>query len=299
MRARVYWPWFLSALSVLVFAACAIVSTPAEVPPESPLDRAVRTFLADMGSDYGALTIDALSERLAQEPRPFVLDVRSIDEVQEGGYIEGAVVIPLRELAKKMELLPWFDTPVVTYSGSSWRSTIAMTALELLGWKTVYSLIDGGFAGWVERGNAVASGLPPEPQASRAAEPDPELLALMDGVLTNIPEGWGVITPSELSQALADTPNLLLIDVRAETEIKEKGFIEGQNRLVIPIEDMLARRTDWPADKDTPIVTYCGSGYRCTITMTILWSYGYINVRNLEGGLRAWAEAGYPVAPGS
>jgi rhodanese-related sulfurtransferase len=299
MRARVYWPWFLSALTVLVFGACAVASTPTEVATESPLDAAVRTFLADMGSDYGAMSLDMLSERLAREPRPFLLDVRNIDEVQEVGYIEGAVLIPVRELAKRTEFLPPFDTPVVAYSGTGWRSTIAMTALELLGWKTVYSLIDGGFAGWVERGNPVATALPTEAQARSAAEPDPVLLARMDSVLTNIPDGWGVITPKELRQALAEVPDLTFIDVRSQDEIAAKGYIEGAKRLVFPLEDFFDRRAEWPSDKDTPIVAYCGTGYRCTIAMTILWSYGYTNVRNLEGGLRAWAEAGYPVAPGS
>jgi rhodanese-related sulfurtransferase len=30
--------------------------------------------------------------------------------------------------------------------------------------------------------------------------------------------------------------------------------------------------------------------------MTILWSYGYTDVRSMKGGFAAWAEAGYPVA---
>lgn len=298
MRPRVRWPWLLSALAVLVSAACVATSTPSEVTPESPLDAAVRTFLADMQSDYGSISIDALSGRLAQDPSPFLLDVRNPDEVQKTGHIEGAVVIPARELAQKTGFLPPFDTPIVAYSGDGWRSTIAMTELEILGWKSAYSLIDGGFNGWVERGYPVVTGLPAEAQPLFAAEPDPAVVDSMDDVLSNIPEGWGALTPADLSQALADSPSLFLIDVRAETEIKDKGMIEGPNRLVLPLEDTLARRSDWPADKDTPIVTYCGSGHRCTITMTILWSYGYTNVRNLEGGLKAWVDAGYPVIPG-
>jgi rhodanese-related sulfurtransferase len=43
---------------------------------------------------------------------------------------------------------------------------------------------------------------------------------------------------------------------------------------------------EWPADSAAPIVVYCGSGHRSTIAMTILWSYGYTDVRSLRGG---WA----------
>jgi rhodanese-related sulfurtransferase len=31
------------------------------------------------------------------------------------------------------------------------------------------------------------------------------------------------------------------------------------------------------------------------MAMTILWSYGYTDVRSLLGGLSAWVDAGYPV----
>ncbi len=31
--------------------------------------------------------------------------------------------------------------------------------------------------------------------------------------------------------------------------------------------------------------------------MTILWSYGYTDVRSLKGGFGGWSEAGYTVVP--
>jgi len=59
---------------------------------------------------------------------------------------------------------------------------------------------------------------------------------------------------------------------------------------------LIANQADWPADKDATIVTYCGSGHRSTMAMTMLWSYGYTDVRSMKGGFAAWTEAGYPVA---
>ena len=55
-------------------------------------------------------------------------------------------------------------------------------------------------------------------------------------------------------------------------------------------------KDQWPAAQDAPIVVYCGSGHRSTMAMTMLWSYGYNDVRSLKGGFGGWAEAGYPVA---
>ncbi len=51
---------------------------------------------------------------------------------------------------------------------------------------------------------------------------------------------------------------------------------------------------DWPVDKDSSVVVYCGSGHRSTMGMAILWAYGYDNVQSLKGGFGGWVEAGYP-----
>ena len=57
----------------------------------------------------------------------------------------------------------------------------------------------------------------------------------------------------------------------------------------------MERQAEWPEETGAPIVIYCGSGHRSTMAMTILWSYGYDDVRSLKGGFGGWAEAGYPV----
>ena len=106
--------------------------------PEN-LDAAFNSFLDSM-VDYNALNPAELKEMLTDEPPPFLLDVRSINEVEEYGYIEGATVIPLLELGKNLDLLPSFDTTLVAYCGSGWRCTIAMTALGSLGWNSTYVL---------------------------------------------------------------------------------------------------------------------------------------------------------------
>jgi rhodanese-related sulfurtransferase len=85
-----------------------------------------------------------------------------------------------------------------------------------------------------------------------------------------------------------------LIDVRRTEEPDENGYIDYDPQVHFPLETFIETIPDWPADLDTPIVVYCGSGHRSTIAMTILWSYGYTDVHSLRGGFGGWASAGLP-----
>jgi len=285
----------LLALSILL-GACSPAATPAPaVAAAAELDAAVNRFLSGM-QDYNVLRMGDLAEMLTQDPGPFLLDVRELSEVETNGHIPGAVAIPLRELADHLDLLPAFDQPIVSYCGSGWRCTIAMTALGTLGWQEVLSLQDGSFGGYREGGNEVATGLPPKGDPLDAAHPDPALVPAVHGMLNDLPQGWGAITVEDLAADLAEHPELVMIDVRTRAEIDRIGPIQAENALAIPIEELVARRAEWPADSGAPIVAYSGSGYRGTIAMTILRTYGYTGVRSLKGGIGAWVEAGYPVA---
>jgi rhodanese-related sulfurtransferase len=48
-------------------------------------------------------------------------------------------------------------------------------------------------------------------------------------------------------------------------------------------------------DKKTPLVLYCGGGYRSALAADALMKMGYPNAISLEGGWRAWTAAGLPV----
>jgi rhodanese-related sulfurtransferase len=246
--------------------------------PEN-LDAAFNSFLDSM-VDYNALNPAELNDMLADEPPPFLLDVRSINEVEEYGYIEGATVIPLLELGKNLDLLPSFDTTIVAYCGSGWRCTIAMTALGSLGWNSTFVLKEGSYKGWAEAGYPVAYGIP-EAVALHAASPDPAMTAVINRLLSNIPEDWGFVTANTVLTEIDGNPDLIMVDVRSDDEVKAIGLLEGA--IHIPLEDFIDRKADWPNDKDAPIVIFCGYGHRSTIAMTILMIYGYSDVRSLGG----------------
>ena len=257
------------------------------------LDAGFNTFLADM-EGYNTIGLDDFNLMLVENP-PFVLDVREVSEVEENGYIETAVNIPLRTLGDNFDKLPSFDTPIVSYCGSGWRCTIALTILEGMGWEDVRGLKGNSFSGWVEAGYPVMEGVPPEPEVLNAVELDPAMAEYFANVLANLPDGWGVITADDFNLTLIDNPDLVVIDARRLDELEANGIIEAENWISIPLEEFVNMKDMWPADLDAPIVVYCGSGHRSTIAMTILWSYGYTDVHSFKGGFGGWVDAGYPV----
>ncbi len=84
-----------------------------------------------------------------------------------------------------------------------------------------------------------------------------------------------------------------LVDVREESEW-ERGHLPGAIHLskgIIErdIEGMIP-------DKSAPIVLYCGGGFRSALATENLQKMGYTDVQSMDGGWRAWVEAGYPTA---
>ena len=73
-----------------------------------------------------------------------LVDVRSPGEF-EGGHIEGAINVPVGELASKLGQIPK-DRAVVVYCASGMRSARAATALREAGYQDVYDL--GSMSRW-------------------------------------------------------------------------------------------------------------------------------------------------------
>ena len=84
----------------------------------------------------------------------------------------------------------------------------------------------------------------------------------------------------------------VLIDVREDNEWAAghaagaihlgKGIIERDIETKVP-------------DKATPMVLYCGGGFRSALAADNLKKMGYQNAISLDGGWRAWNAAGLPV----
>jgi len=84
----------------------------------------------------------------------------------------------------------------------------------------------------------------------------------------------------------------LLIDVREDREW-EAGHAAGSIHMSKgTIERDIETRVPDPATK---MVLYCGGGYRSALAADALRQMGYRDVISLDGGWRAWNEAGLPV----
>lgn len=81
-----------------------------------------------------------------------------------------------------------------------------------------------------------------------------------------------------------------LLDVR-EPDEWQAGHAPGAHHL--PMMEVPARLAELPVDAD--IVVVCRSGGRSGQVVAYLVGNGWDNVRNLDGGMHAWAAAGRDV----
>lgn len=81
----------------------------------------------------------------------FVVDVREPKELEETGFIKGAVNIPVRQVAARIEEFPKdLGTPIVVYCASGHRSSHAAVYLRAYGYRDVKNL-EYGMHGWTEQ----------------------------------------------------------------------------------------------------------------------------------------------------
>ncbi len=112
-------------------------------------------------------------------------------------------------------------------------------------------------------------------------------LALVDEARQRVPE----LSIEQVKQKLAGKEQFRLIDVR-EGEEYAHGHLPGAESLCKGIlERDIENRVPDPA---TPIVLYCGGGFRSALAADNLKKMGYTNVASMWGGWGAWKESGYP-----
>ncbi len=116
----------------------------------------------------------------------------------------------------------------------------------------------------------------------------PRFLAVVQDALQRVKE----VTRAELAERLQRGEAWHLVDVREDHEWAA-GHIAGAEHLGKGIlERDAGRRSPAPA---TPLVLYCGGGYRSALAADMLQKMGYTNVLSLAGGFRGWCEANLPI----
>jgi rhodanese-related sulfurtransferase len=116
----------------------------------------------------------------------------------------------------------------------------------------------------------------------------PGFLRVVEEVRPRIRE----VSLEEARQRLKANPRTVLMDVRegnewiagraSEAVHLGKGILERDIEKVVP-------------DPETPVIMYCGGGYRSALTAEVAQRMGYKNVASLIGGYKAMVAAGWQI----
>jgi rhodanese-related sulfurtransferase len=113
----------------------------------------------------------------------------------------------------------------------------------------------------------------------------PGFLRLVDDARSRIRE----VTIHDVERRRQAGERFVLLDVREEAEW-QRGHLPGAKHLC---KGILERDVEgmFP-DPATDLVLYCGGGYRSALAADTLQKMGDTNVTSMDGGWRAWTEAG-------
>lgn len=86
----------------------------------------------------------------------------------------------------------------------------------------------------------------------------------------------------------------MIIDVRNPSEYYG---VEGHitNSINIPMKQIIRDPNKLREYSDKVVVLVCSIGRRSRITTRYLKFHGYLNIKNLSGGITKWANEGYPL----
>ncbi len=195
-----------------------------------------------------ALSIDAFKKLKEQDV--FILDTRHAT-VFTKGFVPGSISIGLEGRFAEWagSLLP-FDKPmiIVTEVGKEEETIIR---LSRVGFDKIQGYLNGGFDAWAKSGEPI------------------------DMIID--------VEPDELAMDIPHDPNLLVVDVRRETEYADGHVKDAQN---LPLNEMndLANLAHFEDNQN--IYIHCEGGYRSVIAASLLKRQGVHKLRNVLGGWR-------------
>lgn len=177
-----------------------------------------------------------------------VLDTRHAN-VFTKGFVPGSIFIGLEGRFAEWagSLLP-FDKPMmlVTEPGKEEETVIR---LSRVGFSTILGYLQGGFNAW-----------------AAAAE-------TVDLIID--------VEADELAMDIPHDPNLVVVDVRRETEYADGHIADAQN---LPLNEMTDVLTLAAFEEKQNLYVHCAGGYRSVIASSLMKRQGIHNLRNVLGG---------------
>src|SRR5437899_593073 len=220
-----------------------------------------------------------LAARIARGVEMVIVDSRTFEEYARG-CVPGAISVPGGELVLRIgDLVSRPDTPIVVHCGGRTRSYIGAESLRRMRLPNPVVALENGTMGWELAGLTLERGAArwaPAPSARSRA------VATLTAKRVAAEDGLAFISPDDLAMRLARRErdsNLYVLDVRTADEYAA-GHVAG---------------AVWAPGGQAVQATDEYVAVRAAATLDRL---GYTAVSVLEGGTRAWADAGLAVEDG-
>ena len=192
-------------------------------------------------------SVDAFKQKMKDEPVT-VLDTRKATEFTKG-FIPGSISIGLEgRFAEWAGAILSFEKPIMLVSDKGFEKE-AVIRLARVGFSTIEGYLEGSYEAWVNAGEKI------------------------DLIIE--------VEPDELAMDIPFDENLVVVDVRRETEYGN-GHIA--NALNIPLDELTDPATLSNFEDNHNIYILCGSGYRSVIAASLFKKEGIHNIRNVAGG---------------
>jgi glyoxylase-like metal-dependent hydrolase (beta-lactamase superfamily II)/rhodanese-related sulfurtransferase len=193
-----------------------------------------------------ALTVARFKELMNTDA--VVLDSRE-PAVFTQGFVPGSISIGLNGRFAEWagNLLP-FGKPILLVTDPG-QEKETLVRLARVGIDKVAGYLSGGYQGWLDAGEQ------------------------QDLIID--------VEPDELLMDIPYDDNLVVLDVRRETEFADGHLKDAVN---IPLNDLVDPGSMANLEENQNIYVHCGGGYRSVIASSLLKREGFHNIRNVTGG---------------
>jgi glyoxylase-like metal-dependent hydrolase (beta-lactamase superfamily II)/rhodanese-related sulfurtransferase len=196
-------------------------------------------------------------EMLVEDQHALVLDTRK-PQVFKNGFIPRAINIGIDG-----DFAPWVGTLItdinqaiiiVTEQG---REEEVVTRLSRVGYDNTLGYLEGGMEAWEKAGKEI------------------------DQITS--------ISAEEFAQMYRANPNLIVKDVRKQSEFEAEHLENAENTSLAYLNDYMAS-----FDKEQDNYVHCAGGYRSMVACSVLKARGYHNVIDIAGGFGAISKTDVP-----
>jgi glyoxylase-like metal-dependent hydrolase (beta-lactamase superfamily II)/rhodanese-related sulfurtransferase len=194
-----------------------------------------------------ALPVELFKASMKNE-KTFILDTRPATEFSEG-FVPGSISIGLEGRFAEWAgaLLPFDETILLVCEKGKEEESIVR--LARVGFDKVRGYLDGGYDAWKNSGENI------------------------DMIID--------VEADELAMDIPHDDNLIVVDVRKETEFADGHVKDAVN---LPLSEMTDPALMANIEESDNLYVHCAGGYRSVIASSLLKRHGFHNLRNVIGG---------------